>query len=139
MGTGNETTIMSTMKHKATAIAQSFGLSLIVLFGSQATGRLHKGSDVDVGFLSETPISFEKELLLRNAFMEILKRDDVELVNLQRVSPQFMRAVVRESVVVFQKNKTVFDTLAVYAHKLYIEAAPLRTARTNYIRTPSIL
>lgn len=127
------------MKHKAATIAQSFGLSLVVLFGSQATGRTHKGSDVDVGFLAETPISFEKELLLRHALTEILKRDDVELINLQNVSPQFMCAVAREGVVLFQSGKTVFDTFAVYAHKLYVEAAPLRAARTSYIRTPAIL
>jgi predicted nucleotidyltransferase len=42
-------------------IAQKYSLELILLFGSQATGRTHGQSDFDVAYLSKQKLDLEEE------------------------------------------------------------------------------
>ena len=50
-----------TKKNEMAEIAEKYGLDFIVLFGSQATGRTHPKSDVDIG-LHSSPYSYQSKL-----------------------------------------------------------------------------
>ena len=77
------------------------------LFGSQAAGRAHRESDVDLAVLLEhdalptASARFETRLRLGAAFAHALGRNDVELVVLNDVPPHFARAIVLDGRRVF--------------------------------------
>ena len=69
--------------------AKKYALKLVLLFGSQATGRIHKESDYDVAFLSENDLDFEEKLQLNVDFTVIFRneRERVDTVDLKKPRP----------------------------------------------------
>lgn len=123
-----------TDKRKIVEIAQKRGLALVVLFGSLATGETHTKSDVDIGFLSRRDIEYREAYAISLEFARIFRNPDVELVNLDNVSPELKREVAEHGIVLFEKRRSIFDAFSMYAHRLYMETKPLRVYREQYVK-----
>lgn len=100
------------------ALDRQFGLEALYLYGSQATGRIHPGSDVDLaGLFARSPTPTE----LFEAGLEIaqLFGREVDLVDLDRVSPILVRQVLRGGRLVHDSNPARRVALAVKNTALY--------------------
>lgn len=64
---------------KIAKLAKKHGLRLVVLFGSYAEKKIHPESDLDIAFYPGKKVNEEK---LYNDFIRLLRRADVDLVNL---------------------------------------------------------
>src|SRR3989344_3232910 len=93
------------LKPKATEIARKHNLDLVVLFGSQATGKTHPKSDIDIAVISKKP--FDKFKVMDDLW-KFLEREDVEVVNLANVSPTLMRAVVVDGKLLYERERAMF-------------------------------
>jgi predicted nucleotidyltransferase len=78
------------------------GLVAAYVFGSHATGRAHRESDVDVAVLLDRAVfpeareRFEERLRLTSAMMRALATSRVDVVVLNDVPPQFGRRIATE-------------------------------------------
>lgn len=106
-------------------IAKKYSLDLVLLFGSQSNGRIHKESDVDVAYLSNRPLSFEQETHLNYEFTNVFRCDRVDTVDLKRAKTLLMYAMFRHPKILFQADNKLFFQYRSYAFKKYIEAKPL--------------
>lgn len=77
------------------------GVSLAVLFGSQAAGRAARGSDVDVGVWLE-PDTKEARDRLRDALMDAARRW-VDLVDLRTAPPLLRMEIARHGKVLVER------------------------------------
>lgn len=111
------------VKPKIKKLAEKYGLSLVLLFGSQATGRSHPKSDVDIAVLSRHPINRARVAMDLD---EIFERDDVEVVDLSIASPTLMHAVVKEGKSLYENELGAFFRWKLYAIKVWMETAWLR-------------
>lgn len=107
-------------------LAEKHGLSLVVLFGSQATGALHPKSDVDIAVLSKGHIDM---LALTGDFYKLLQREDVEVVNLGTASPTLMYVVVRDGKLLCENEVGAFLRWKLYAIWVWLDTAWLRRLR----------
>lgn len=107
------------------AIAEKYRLSLVLLFGSQATGKTHKQSDVDIAILSEKELGLREMGELSLIFMQGLKAKDVDLVDLKTAPPLLLKQVATNAILLYENKPLVFSTFRVYALKRYMEARPL--------------
>ena len=121
-------------KEKIVEIAKSHKLKLAVLFGSQATGHTHKKSDVDVGYLADREIDYRENYDITLELARIFKNPDVELVNLNNVSPEFKKQVADTGIVLYEDNASIFDLFKIRAFKFYVENKPLRELRAASIK-----
>lgn len=113
------------MKLAVQKLAEENGLSLVLLFGSRATGKTHKESDVDIGYLPEQPLSIKDEIHLNYELTLIFGTDHVDTVNLRHASALLLREITDQAVVLFEKTGTELDTFAIYALRRFREASPL--------------
>lgn len=111
-------------------LANKHRLDLVVLFGSQATGRTHVQSDVDIAVLSKEDVNRARLAL---ELSELLKRDDVEVVDLRSASPTLMRAVVENGKVLYESRPDAFFGWKLYAIKIWMETAWLRALRNKQL------
>lgn len=125
--------ITEQMKENLAGIARDYDIALFVLFGSQATGQTHKKSDVDVGFLSHETLDYRKRYELSRALARGLAHPEVELVNLDAVSPVLKKQVADQGVLLYEKQPTVFANFCIYADRTYMETRPLRRYRDEYL------
>ena len=115
-------------------LAERYGLSLVVLFGSQATGKTHARSDTDLGFLSERPKSLRETSEMQLAFEETLKLPRLDFVDLRGKPPLFLKHVALDATVLYEKEDSIFARFKIYALKLYFEAKPLYQIRDAALR-----
>lgn len=113
-------------KQKIKELAQKYDFLLFLLFGSQVGNKkyLHSESDIDLAFLSTRELSFEEEILLNTEFSGIFKTDRVETVNLKKASPLLLREIVNNFQILYEKERGIFDRLAIYAQKRFLDEYP---------------
>src|SRR3989344_1573529 len=107
------------------AVAEKHGLKLLVLFGSSATGKTHKESDIDVAYLAKKDLELSEEARLIIELMPILKSQSVDLVNIHLAPPLLLYAISDHGQVLYQADPLNFYELRAYAFKRYVEAKPL--------------
>lgn len=112
-------------KEKIASIAKKRGLDLVLLFGSQASGKTHFASDFDVAVLSKKPIPLEKELEIQCEFVKIFKTDNVDMVDIRKASPLLMQQIFDNHKILFCRDLIEYYRYGIYAMRSYAEAKPL--------------
>lgn len=128
--------ILKQLKKAMPKIAQKYDLSFVALFGSQASGKTHKNSDVDIAFYRNAPMDIEEELQMTYELSQVLHRSDLDMVNLHGAPPLLMREISDDGVVVYEKDAAnfTFDEFQMYTFKRYVEAKPLFKMREESLK-----
>ena len=119
------------LREKLTPILQDKGLQLVFLFGSAVSGKVHKKSDIDLAFLFDTPCNI---LTLTNKVIKFLHTDNVDIVDLKRASPLMKFAVVRNGILIYEREQSVFNEFYSLAFRMYVDTKKLRDAQTTAIK-----
>ncbi|MGE7217438.1 type VII toxin-antitoxin system MntA family adenylyltransferase antitoxin [Priestia koreensis] len=93
--------------------------SIVYLFGSQATGHVHKESDYDIAYVSEKTLSHYERFMIAQQLASILNKD-VDLINLDQASTVFQVQIISNGEVLYctdEHKKSLFEmiTLKKYA------------------------
>lgn len=116
-------------------LAEKYTLSLVVLFGSQATGKTHKGSDYDIAYLSERVLSFTEESRLIIDLMPVFQTSAIDLVNIHNAPPLLLKQIAEKCVVLYERDSQLFSRFRVYAYKRYMEAQHLFRMRSKSLNS----
>ncbi len=121
-------------KKKIREIAEKYGLRLVLLFGSQASGKTHFASDFDIAVLGEKPIGIEKELEICYEFVKIFKTDAVDMVDIRGSSPLLLYQIFyKPHKILFCKDELEYYKFKIYSERKYAEATPLFNLRDRSI------
>ena len=108
------------------ALAKKYQIDFVVLFGSQATGRTHSKSDIDIAVIKRGEVNTAR---LAVEFEKIFKRDDAEVINLASASPTLMHVVSRDGRLIYEKEPGSYLRWRVYAAKIWMDTEWLRRMR----------
>lgn len=114
-------------KTKLASVARKYGLRFVILHGSYATGRPHKGSDLDIALLGRQELGGRKYLNLYGEVADIFgdnPRRDLDLKMLNRVDPFFRYQVVRDGVLLYG-DQSKYEEYKLFAYRAYEDARPL--------------
>lgn len=109
-------------------IADKYELGLILLFGSQITGKTHKESDFDVAYLSDKKLSFADEGGMIIDFAGIVGARDERLVNLCNIKEAgvlLLKEIFDQHQVLFCADRNVYDSYKIFSIKNFIENRPI--------------
>lgn len=118
-------TITKEIIKKIETVARAHNLTLVVLFGSQATGKTHRESDMDIAYLAHTPLDIKDDVQLNYELTLIFGTDHVDTVNLHHASALLLKQIADDGVVLYEKTGIEFAELEVYALRRFREAQPL--------------
>lgn len=104
-------------------IVDKYHLKMVLLFGSQVSGKTHKESDIDIAVLPENNLSFEQEVMLNTDLINVF--GNVDLTNLRKAPPLLMKEIADNNQILYQKNNLLLNNFEVYALQRYAEAKPL--------------
>ena len=104
------------------AIIAEFRLLLIIMFGSQATGKTHRESDTDIAVKSFHHLTPSRLLDLAHRLEKVYP--NVDVCDLRRASPLLLALVEKEGKLVFEEKPLVFEEFRIFARNNYIEARP---------------
>ncbi len=107
-------------------IAKKYGLNFVVLFGSQAAGRVHEKSDIDIAVLGAGEVDRTK---VACELDEAFGRDDTEVVVLNDASPTMMYVIVRDGKVLYEDIAGQFVAWKLFAMREWRDTTRLRELR----------
>lgn len=109
---------------KIDKIGREHHLDLVVLHGSQATGKIiTKNPDVDIAVYRKGGIPFKEHINLIGEFMGIFG-NEVDLKTLHHKNPLFLFEVMRDAQLLYG-NESFFNKFFIYAYKNFQDARPL--------------
>ena len=106
------------------------GLQLVLLFGSAASCKTHKKSDVDLAFLFNTPVDL---LSLTNKVIRLMHSDAVDVIDLRRTSPLLKFTALKNGLLIYEKTPGLFNSFYSLAFRMYVDTKKLRDAQTTAI------
>ncbi|HAI74436.1 MAG TPA: hypothetical protein DCS28_00970 [Candidatus Moranbacteria bacterium] len=109
---------------KIKEIAEKYELKLLLLFGSQASGKTHPLSDFDFGYIGKKRFNYKQKSKLARDLSVLIKFSDIEVVDLKSVSPLFLKEIVKNNQVVFEENGAYADFFS-RAVRTYFDAKPI--------------
>lgn len=116
---------------KLAPIFEEKELLLALLFGSGASGKAHRRSDIDLAFLFGTPVDI---LMLTNRVIKLLHADTVDVVDLRRASPLIRFSAVKNSRVLYERKPGTFNEFYSLVFRMYVDTKKLRDAQEIYIK-----
>lgn len=100
-------------------IAKKYHLQMLVLFGSSVRGGTHKKSDIDLAFYPSKPVDEEK---LYDEFVQVLKREDIDLVNLATTQDHLVRfEVLHTGKVLYEAEKGIKSRMEWQSYFDYVD------------------
>lgn len=100
--------ITKEQKLNTAKITKKHKLKLVIIFGSFASGKNRKDSDLDLGVISEKEISFEKQIVLTNELSQIFKKN-IDLSVLNRANPLLLFEASRNAILLYGSQKDFFE------------------------------
>ena len=121
------------LKPKIAEIAEKKKLSLVILYGSQATGKIRSDSDIDIAALGNRPLRFEDITDLINDFSEAFNSNEIDVKSLHFASPLFRFQVMRDGILLCGDRKK-FISFKAYAFRDYCDSKDLFVLRDLLIK-----
>ena len=106
----------------APEVARLRGYRLVLLFGSAARGAPHP-EDLDLGIIAEGVL---EPVEAANAFIEALRTQHVDIVDLRRTDPLVAMVAAREGRVLYEAREGEFARFASLAARRYADTAGFR-------------
>lgn len=103
---------------------------LVILFGSQATGKAGKNSDTDVAALACNPLTLEEKTKIGIEAAKIfnISEDNVDVVDIWYAPPLLQHEIASNGTLIYGDSFD-FIRFRVLAWKRYLDTAKFRRAR----------
>jgi len=107
---------------------------LVFLFGSAASGEMAEESDIDIGILFENQPDVYEINELKSELNAIFKRD-IDIADLNSASPILKMQVLKNGVLVFAKDKKIYNQFYVDTINQYDDLKQTRkTCEDNILK-----
>ncbi|MFH1413078.1 MAG: nucleotidyltransferase domain-containing protein [bacterium] len=114
--------ITKDQKLKIAKIAKKLQLKLIVIFGSFASGKHRKDSDLDIAVLGSKEVSFNEQISLTNELSLIFNKN-IDLSILNRANPLLLFQASKNPILLYGRRQD-FLKFKLYAFNAYNDYAP---------------
>ncbi len=121
------------IKPEVAKVAQKHNLALVILYGSQATGKARKGSDVDIAVLGKKPFSPEQTISLHGDFDDVFRVRDLDVKSLHNANSFFRYQVVKNGVLLYGDMRQ-YNLFKLYAIRYFQENKKMRELRDFIIK-----
>ncbi|WP_227767267.1 type VII toxin-antitoxin system MntA family adenylyltransferase antitoxin [Zhaonella formicivorans] len=115
-------------------LVQDYGILLLYIFGSYATGKNNSNSDLDIAVLLKEPYNPMDKLNLLADFTDIFRRDDIDLVILNAVGPVLKYQAIKYGKRLYEKSEEVRVNFEVRVVKEYLDMEPFRRRQFEILK-----
>jgi predicted nucleotidyltransferase len=125
-----KTMVMDTLPE----VCERFDVMFVVMFGSRTKGTARSGSDMDMGvWLRTAPVSAEIELDLIRALVLATREGNLDVVVLNHADPLLGYHIVRDGVLLYERESGIFDRYRLWAWKRYLDTEKFRQLESKYV------
>ena len=108
------------------------------IYGSVVTGRARPDSDVDIAVLVSEKVMrrdpFRYRIELMTDLMDVLKRDDVDLILLNQAPPLLAHRVLKNGKLIIERSPSARAAFQVSTVNRYLDTQPMRNLYLTYLK-----
>lgn len=119
---------------KLADLARRYGVSLVVLFGSEAKGAGREDSDVDLAVWTEKRLSPRREIALMAEMSGLFPGRTTDVAILNESSPLLRFEVSKAGVPLYEERPGAFLRFRLMAVRQYWETEKFRRMRARFLR-----
>ena len=121
-------------KEQLASLAESYGIRLLILFGSAVSGREHPNSDVDLGLLLENPnLDLSKQSALRHELQSLFPEREVDVAVINHADPLFLKQITERCRLVYG-DPSEFYSLKMYGFRRYQDHSRFLELERRYVK-----
>lgn len=124
-----ETILLSEKRSEIAALARKYDITLLALFGSQATGKTHARSDADFAFSAKRKLRPREIAQCAFDLGILVEFPRVELTDIHDAPPLLLKHIAMEGRAVYESDPRAFILFRIYAIKRFMEAKKLLSLR----------
>ncbi len=113
-------------------IAYKFGIRLIVVFGSVVRGTTNAESDIDLGVLTNRPLTFNQRLKLWETLSPLFNVE-VDLVVLNHANPVLAFEAASTGDLLFENKSNTWDNWKSFSFRQYWDTEKFRNDLRKFI------
>lgn len=113
-------------------IVKKYDIELLLTFGSYNTERFNEHSDIDIGFISNSPMDESEKMELLRDLIYYFGRDNIDLVDLSTGTPLLLYEVACNSQVLYEHNDS-YLRFKIKAGARYADTKHIRDMRRQYL------
>lgn len=102
-------------------VALKHGLGLMLLFGSQVSGKTHPHSDIDIAIKAKQRLTLADLAKIQLELSQLSGLSSIDLVSLQDAAPLLIKQMAQESVLLYEGEQNAYSMFKIYAFKTYVE------------------
>lgn len=107
------------------SIVKEYNLDLVLLFGSRARKQEREDSDWDLAIYSKKEINTDKYFeIISKIEGNCFKKIDLIIIN-EDIDPLLSKNIFEKPIVLFEKNKEIFNELQINSIYNFIDYSPL--------------
>lgn len=118
-------------KIEIAALAERYGIMLLALFGSQATGKTHAGSDADFAFASKRKLDPREIAECAFDLSSLIEFPRIELMDVRDAPPLLLKNIATTGIIIYEAEPQTFARFRIYAIKRFMEAQKILSLRTE--------
>lgn len=122
------------LKNNLEKLINSYGIKLIYIFGSYAKGTNGKDSDLDIAVFLEDNYNALDKLTLIGEFIDIFKRNDIDLVILNDANSVLKHQVIKYGKLLYMQDEDIKVNFEVRTLKEYMDMEHFRRTQMKYIK-----
>ncbi len=111
-------------KRNIEKIAGKYSLKLLLLFGSQASGKSRPDSDFDLAYIAKKELSMEEKISLNNDFISFFNCDSIDVTDLKEANALLIYEISQNCKLLFGDDEELAN-FKIFAFKNYIDHIPL--------------
>lgn len=108
------------------------------IFGSVATGRARRDSDIDIAVLVDSTLIpgdlFDYRLRLMADLRDLLQRPDVEVVLLNQAPPVLAQNVISKGRLIFERSRSARIRFQIRTLNLFLDTQPMRDLHLKFLK-----
>jgi predicted nucleotidyltransferase len=115
--------ISGKQKNEIEKIAKKYQLELVLLFGSQVSGKVHAKSDIDIAVKlkqERNKLSLEEDLKLIRSLSGIFKSENIDLSVINHANPLLLKQINQNCQLLFGELRD-FYKFRIYAFNRYVD------------------
>ncbi|MBI4698293.1 MAG: nucleotidyltransferase domain-containing protein [Nitrospirae bacterium] len=121
-------------KEKLNKFFNKNNIELLIVFGSQASGKVHTKSDMDLAVKIKHGAGIPK-LRLIYKLNDLFEGKNIDLVILGAdTDPLLLYEIFFNGKLIYEENPGIFDKERLKAWKLYIDSEKLRSMQKKYLK-----
>jgi len=129
---GMDTAVLS--REQIANLARAYGIRLLLLFGSAASGREHPESDVDLGVVLENPnLAFSARADLQHELQQLFPEREVDLAIINHADPLFLKKITEQCRLLYGDVRELYS-LKMYSFRRYQDHRRFLEMERRYVK-----